>query len=208
MSNEHETQKEIRGILRLLETTARVIETSPIVDPSEGEERCAQQVNNALNRLSELGAAHPGLFQPLETGASFGEISVACHQVAAYVREDCADDFDFEHVKKTIGDELKDVSEAVRQSMPSSSKMCGVDKRKKIPIVMQLRQLKLPRMRMKTQNQRHLLSNVLPDLKVRWRRLWRSSKRSEHNKLSRTRNFKTRHVGESRQAIPNIRCYR
>ena len=119
MSNEHETQKEIRGILRLLETTARVIETSPIVDPSEGEERCTQQVNNALNRLSELGAAHPGLFQPLETGASFGEISVACHQVAAYVREDYADDFDFEHVKKTIGDELKDVGEVVRQSMPS-----------------------------------------------------------------------------------------
>ena len=118
MSNEHETQKEIRGILRLLETTARVVETSPIVDPSEGEERCAQQVNNALNRLSELGAIHPGLFQPLETGASFSEISVACHQVAAYLREGCTIDLDFSSVKKTIGDELKDVSEVVRQSVP------------------------------------------------------------------------------------------
>lgn len=120
MSNEHENQKEIRAILRLLETTARVVETSPIVDPSEGEERCAQQVNNALDRLSELGAVHPGLFQPLETGASFSEISVACHQIAAYLREGCAPDldFDFSSVKKTIGDELKDVSEVVRQSVP------------------------------------------------------------------------------------------
>ena len=120
MSNEHENQKEIRAILRLLETTARVVETSPIVDPSEGEERCAQQVNNALNRLSELGAVHPGLFQPLETGASFSEISIACHQIAAYLREGCISDFDFDlsNVKKTIGDELKDVSEVVRQSVP------------------------------------------------------------------------------------------
>ena len=120
MSNEHENQKEIRAILRLLETTARVVETSPIVDPSEGEERCAQQVNNALNRLSELGAVHPGLFQPLETDASFSEISIACHQIAAYLREGCISDFDFDlsNVKKTIGDELKDVSEVVRQSVP------------------------------------------------------------------------------------------
>ena len=120
MSNEHETQKEIRGILRLLETTARVVETSPIVDPSESEERCAQQVNNALDRLSEIGAVPQGLFQPLETGASFSEVSVACHQVAAYLREGpkIDIDFDFSNVKKTIGDELKDVSEVVRQSVP------------------------------------------------------------------------------------------
>ncbi|MDE0425322.1 hypothetical protein F4Y59_02955 [Candidatus Poribacteria bacterium] len=120
MSNEHETQKEIRGILRLLETTARVVETSPIVDPSESEERCAQQVNNALDRLSEIGAVPQGLFQPLETGASFSEVSVACHQVAAYLREGPTIDidFDFSNVKKTIGDELKDVSEVVRQSVP------------------------------------------------------------------------------------------
>ena len=118
MSNEHETQKEIRAILRLLEATARVVETSPIVDPSEGEERCAQQVNNALNRLSELGAVPPGLFQPLETSASFSEVSVACHQIAAYLKEGCTADFDFSNVTKTIGDELKDVSEVVRQSVP------------------------------------------------------------------------------------------
>ncbi len=118
MSNEHENQKEIRAILRLLETTARVVETSPIVDPSESEERCVQQINNALDRLSQLDAVPPGLFQPLETGASFSEISVACHQIAAYLREGCAPDFDFSNMKKTIGAELKDVREVVRQSMP------------------------------------------------------------------------------------------
>ncbi len=120
MSNEHENQKEIRAILRLLETTARVVETSPIVDPSESGERCAQQVNNAVTRLSELGAVYPGLFPLLEMGASFGEISIACHQVAAYLREGGTLDFDFDfsNMKKTIGDELKDVSEVVRQSVP------------------------------------------------------------------------------------------
>ena len=120
MSNEHESQKEIRRILRLLETTARIVETSAITDHfSEGEERCARQFNNALNLLADLNAVPDGLFEPLETHASFGDICFACHQVSAYVREGCVDDFDFAHMKKTIGDELKDVPEMVRQAMPS-----------------------------------------------------------------------------------------
>ena len=126
MSNEQEIQKEIRRtreirqILRLLETTARIIETSAITDQfSDGEERCARQFNNALTRLSELNAVPDGLFEPLETDASFSDICFACHQVTAYVKESCVDDFDFSQIKKTIGDELKDVSEVVRQSVPS-----------------------------------------------------------------------------------------
>ncbi len=128
MSNEREAQKEIRRmkevrrILRLLEMTARIIETSAITDQFSGsEERCARQFNNALELLTDLGAVPEGLFEPLEEeDASFGDVCFACHQVAAYVKESCADDFvDFEHVKKTIGNELKDVSEVVRQSMPS-----------------------------------------------------------------------------------------
>ncbi len=121
MSNERESQKEIRRVLRLLETTARIVETSAISDRfMDGEERCARQFNNALNLLSELGAVPEGLFEPLEAdNATFGDICFACHQVAAYVKEGCVDDFDFDHMKKTIGDELKDVSEIVRQSMPS-----------------------------------------------------------------------------------------
>ena len=128
MSNEREAQKEIRRqkeirqILRLLEMTARIIETSAITDQFSGsEERCARQFNNALELLTDLGAVPEGLFEPLENDeASLGDICFACHQVAAYVKESCADDFvDFEQVKQTIGNELKDVSEVVRQSMPS-----------------------------------------------------------------------------------------
>lgn len=120
MSNERDTQKEVRRILRLLETTARIVETSAIVNNfSDGEERCARQFNNALNLLTELEAIPDGLFEPLEMDASFGDICFACHQVAAYVKEGCIDDLDFDQMKKTIGDELKDVREVVRQSMPS-----------------------------------------------------------------------------------------
>ncbi len=127
MSNEREAQKEIRRqkeirqILRLLETTARIVETSAITDQfSGGEERCARQFNNALELLTDLGAVPEGLFEPLEDDASFGDICFACHQVVAYAKESCADDFvDFTQIKKTIGDELKDVREVVRQSMPS-----------------------------------------------------------------------------------------
>ena len=128
MSNERETQKEIRRqkeirqILRLLEMTARIIETSAITDQFSGsEERCARQFNNALELLTDLGAVPDDLFERLEDDeASFGDVCFACHQVAAYVKESCTDDFvDFEQVKKTIGNELKDVSEVVRQSMPS-----------------------------------------------------------------------------------------
>ena len=128
MSNEREAQKEIRRqkeirqILRLLEMTARIIETSAITDQfSGGEERSARQFNNALVLLTDLEAVPDGLFEPLEDDeASFGDICFACHQVAAYVKESCDDDFvDFTQIKKTIGDELKDVKEIVRQSMPA-----------------------------------------------------------------------------------------
>lgn len=128
MSNEREAQKEIRRqkeirqILRLLEMTARIIETSAITDQFSGsEERCARQFNNALELLTDLGAVPEDLFEPLEDhDASFGDICFACHQVAAYVKESCTDDFvDFTQIKKTIGDELKDVREVVRQSVPT-----------------------------------------------------------------------------------------
>lgn len=117
MSKEQGTQREIRQLLRLLDATARIIETSAITDQfSDGEERCARQFNNVLNRLSDLGAVPEGLFEPLEADAAFGDICFACHQVTAYVKETCAEDFvDFTQIKS----ELKDVSEVVRQSMPS-----------------------------------------------------------------------------------------
>ena len=128
MSKEAEAQqklsrmKEIRQILALLEATARIIETSVAITDqfSDGEERCARQFNNTLARLSDLEAVPDGLFEPLATDAAFGDICFACHQVTAYVKESFKEDFvDFTQIKKTIGDELKDVREVVRQSMPS-----------------------------------------------------------------------------------------
>ena len=122
MSTEHETQKEIRRILRLLEATANAIETSSIDSDStkvEGGARCARQFNNALTYLIELDAVPEGLFEPLEADTTFGDIYFACHQVTAYLKEGICEDFDFAEVKKTIGSELKDVGEVVRQSMPA-----------------------------------------------------------------------------------------
>ena len=121
MSNERESQKEIRRILRLLEATARLVETSVISSEHlfDGEERCARQFNNALTFLTNLEAVPDGLFEPLKTDATFGDICFACHQVSAYIKEGCMDDIDFDQMKKTIGDELKEVPEMVRQAMPS-----------------------------------------------------------------------------------------
>ncbi len=124
MSTEHEKQKEIRRILRLLESTANVVETSSGISfesdsSGEGAARCARQFNNALTHLIELDAVPEELFEPLEMNATFGDICFACHQVAAYLKEGICHDFDFADVKKTIGNELKDVGEVIRQSMPS-----------------------------------------------------------------------------------------
>lgn len=113
---EGDQMKEIRQLLRLLEKTAQIIETSAVIDQfPEGEARCARQFNNVLARLSDLDAVPDGLFEPLAADATFGDIGFACHQVTAYVKESCTDDFlDFTQVKN----ELKDVKEVVRQSMP------------------------------------------------------------------------------------------
>ena len=121
MSNEHESKKEIRRILRLLETTARIVETSVISSDHlfDGEERCARQFNNALTFLTDLEAVPDGLFEPLKTDATFGDICFACQQVSAYIKEGRIDDCEFDQMKKTIGNELKDVSQVVRQSMPT-----------------------------------------------------------------------------------------
>lgn len=119
MSTEHETQKEIRRVLRLLETTAHVVETSHLIDADESEERCARQFNKALSHLTELGAVPEGLFEPVESSTSLGDICFACRQVVGYLKEGVCDEFDLAQVGKTIGDELKDVGEVVRQSMPS-----------------------------------------------------------------------------------------
>ncbi len=120
MSNERETQKEVRRIVRMLEATTRHLEKASILDGlSSGEARCIRQFNNALARLYDLEALPEGLFDPLDEDASVGDIGQAYHQVATYLKEATSFDFDFDFKKEkeTIGNVMKDVGEVVTRSI-------------------------------------------------------------------------------------------
>lgn len=120
MSNERETKNEIRRIVRMLEATTRLLEKPSVLDNfSDGENRCIQQFNNALNRLYELEALPEGFFESLASDASVGDIGYAYHQVATYVKEGFGVDFDFDfkREKETIGNVMKDVGEVVSRSI-------------------------------------------------------------------------------------------
>ena len=120
MSNERETQREIRRIVRMLEATTRHLEKASILDGlSSGEARCIRQFNNALTRLYELEALPEGLFDPLNEDASVGDIGQAYQQVATYLKEGMGFDFDldFKKEKETIGNVMKDVGDVVARSI-------------------------------------------------------------------------------------------
>lgn len=120
MSNERETQKEVRRIVRMLEATTRHLEKASILDGlSSGEARCIRQFNNALARLYDLEALSGGLFDPLDEEASTGDIGQAYHQVSTYLKEGLGFDFDldFQKEKETIGNVMKDVGEVVSRSI-------------------------------------------------------------------------------------------
>ena len=119
MSNERETQKEIRRIVRVLEATSKLLEKSALLDNFlEGEKRCIQQFNNALSRLNDLGALPEGLFDSLEEGATVGDISYSYHQLATYLKEGVSVEFDFDisQAKKTIGEEMRNVGDVITRT--------------------------------------------------------------------------------------------
>ena len=123
MSNERETQREIRRIVRMLESTTKHIERASLLDNfSNGEARCIRQFNNALDRLNNLDALPEGLFEPLDDGASVGDIGYAYHQVATYLKDgiNVDFDFDFKKEKETIGNVMKDVGDVVTRSIFSA----------------------------------------------------------------------------------------
>ena len=123
MSNERETQREIRRIVRMLEATTKQIERASLLDNfSEAGARCAQQFNNALKRLYDLEALPEGLFEPLDENASVSDISFAYHQTSTYLKEGFGVDidFDFKQEKETIGNIMKDVGEAVTRTIFST----------------------------------------------------------------------------------------
>ena len=85
---EQERQQELRGLFHMLDHTAKIAEDASLTGTfSGGETRCITQFNNTLARLRELNAVPDGLFDELHAEASFGQIGIACHQLAAYLNE-------------------------------------------------------------------------------------------------------------------------
>ena len=93
---EQERQQELRGLFHMLEHTAKIAEDAALTDAfSDGETRCITQFNNVLTRLSNLNAVPDGLFDELHADASFSQIGIACHQLAAYLNEELDTTTDF-----------------------------------------------------------------------------------------------------------------
>lgn len=138
MTNERETQKEVRRIVRMLEATTRHLEKASILDGlSSGEARCIRQFNNALARLYDLEALPEGLFEPLDEDASVGDIGQAYHQVATYLKEATSFDFDFDFKKETetIGNVMKDVGDVVARNIFGAREMDSEDAESTIEVV-------------------------------------------------------------------------
>ncbi len=123
MSNERDTKREIRRIVRMLESTSKHLERASLLDTvSDGDARCIKQFNNALARLYDLEALPEGLFESLDDNASSGDISFAYNQVSNYLKEGIGFDFDYEfkQERETIGNIMKDVGEAVGRTIFST----------------------------------------------------------------------------------------
>ena len=138
MSNEREIKTEIRKIVRMLESTTRILEKPSVTDNfSDGEHRCIQQFNNAINRLYELEALPVGFFNPLDSTASIGDIGYAYHQVATYLKEGIGFEFDFDihEAKKTIGDEMKNFGDLFTRSFFSEKDSSAADAPENVEII-------------------------------------------------------------------------
>ena len=83
-----ERQQELRALFQMLDHTAKIAEDAALTDTFKGgETRCITQFNNTLARLTDINAVPEGLFDELDVDASFGQIGIACHQLAAYLNE-------------------------------------------------------------------------------------------------------------------------
>ena len=86
---EQQRQQELRGLFHMLEHTAKIAEDAALTGAfSNGEAQCISQFNNVLRRLSDIDAIPDGLFDELPADASFSQIGIACHQLAAYLNEE------------------------------------------------------------------------------------------------------------------------
>ena len=85
---EQEIQQEFGNLARMLKHTAKIAEDEALINAfSDGETRCITQFNNALAHLRKLNVVPDGLFDELHTEASFSQIGIACHQLAAYLNK-------------------------------------------------------------------------------------------------------------------------
>ena len=93
---EQQRQQELKGLFHMLEHTAKIAEDAALTGTfSGGEARCIIQFNNVLTRLNDLNAVPDGLFDELHEDASFSQIGIACHQLAAYLNEELDTTTDF-----------------------------------------------------------------------------------------------------------------
>ena len=93
---EQQRQQELKGLFHMLEHTAKIAEDAALTGAfSGGETQCISQFNNVLRRLSDIDAIPEGLFEELQTDASFSQIGIACHQLAAYLNEALDETTDF-----------------------------------------------------------------------------------------------------------------
>ena len=85
---EQQNQQELRGLFHMLEHTAKIAEDAALTGTfSGGESQCISQFNNVLRRLHDIRAIPTALFEALPADASFSQIGIACHQLAAYLNE-------------------------------------------------------------------------------------------------------------------------
>ena len=125
-----ERQQELRALFHMLDHTAKIAEDAALTDTfSGGETRCITQFNNTLARLMALNAVPDGLFDELHAEASFGQIGIACHQLAAYLNEglDATEDskgwfasFFGERFMENLTEEATDqpLGDMIRQAVP------------------------------------------------------------------------------------------
>ena len=125
-----ERQQELKALFHMLDHTAKIAEDAALTDTfSGGETRCITQFNNTLARLTALNAVPDGLFDELHAEASFGQIGIACHQLAAYLNEgaDTTEDskgwlasFFGERFMENLTEEATDqpLGDMIRQAVP------------------------------------------------------------------------------------------
>ena len=125
-----ERQQELRGLFHMLEHTAKIAEDAALTDTfTDGETRCITQYNNVLTRLNSLDAVPDALFDELQTDASFSQIAIACHQLAAYLNEGLDTTTDFKgwfttffgkRFMENLTEEITDkpISDLIRKAVP------------------------------------------------------------------------------------------